>query len=141
VTAADWGLTPVADDPETAGFFAAAAEGRLAAQRCTACGNWQQPPRPRCRECLGTDLTWQDVPGAGTLHTWTVVEHQISPSFPVPYTVILVDVVPEPGVAPLRFLGHLDGRPDLTVDDPMSVVFREHGEVTLPDWRPSATTG
>jgi uncharacterized OB-fold protein len=138
---AEWGLTPVADDPETAGLFAGAAEGRLVAQRCATCGAWQQPPRPRCRACLGTDLTWQDIPGAGTVHSWTVVEHQISPSFPVPYTVVLVDVEPEPGAQPLRFLGHLDGRPEITVGTPMAVVFREHGGVSLPDWVPTSAAG
>jgi len=132
-----WGLTPVADDPETAGLFAAAAAGRLVAQRCRSCGAWQQPPRPRCRTCLGDDLGWADLPGEGSVHTWTVVEHQISPSFPAPYTVVLVDVVPEPGAAPLRFLGHLDGRPALRVGDPVRVVFREHGGVHLPDWVPA----
>jgi uncharacterized protein len=131
---AEWGLTPTVEDPETSGFFAAAAEGRLAAQRCIECGGRQQPPRPRCRACLSTALSWDSLPETGTVHSWTVVEHQINPSFPVPYTVILVDVVPEEGVPALRFLGHLEGRPALSVGAPVRVVFREHGGAHLPDW-------
>jgi uncharacterized OB-fold protein len=131
---ADWGLTPVADDPETAPLFAGAAEGHLMAQHCAECAGWQHPPRPRCVSCRAESDRWDVLPGKGRVHTWTVVEHQISPQFPVPYTVVLVDVVPEPGHRPLRFLGHLDGRPELSAGDPVSVVFRERGGVVLPDW-------
>ncbi len=86
------GIVPTTEDPDTGGFFAAAREGRLVAQCCQACGYVQQPPRHRCVECLSTDLASKDLPSHGTVHSWTVVEHQINSHFPAPYTVLLVDV-------------------------------------------------
>lgn len=141
----DVGLRPVTDDPETAGFFAAAREHRLVIQTCRACSHQQQPPRPRCRSCRGDDLGWADVPGEGTVHTWTVVEHQINPHFPVPYTSVLVDVEPRPGEPTVRFLGYLPGRPQLRVGTAVTVEFIDlGGDVVLPNWAvvdpdPSAT--
>jgi hypothetical protein len=56
-------------------------------------------------------------------------------AFPVPYTVVLVDVVPRPGAEPVRFLGHLDGRPELAVGTPLRAVFVElEDDITLPNW-------
>jgi uncharacterized OB-fold protein len=131
----DIGLRPVLDDPETAGFFAAAREHRLVVQTCGACGNQQQPPRPRCRRCHGDDLGWDDVPLRGVVHTWTVVEHQINPHFPAPYTTILVDVEPRPGETVIRFLGHLPGRPDIAVNSAVRAVFVDLDDITtVPNW-------
>ncbi|MEI2711837.1 MAG: zinc ribbon domain-containing protein [Nocardioides sp.] len=136
---AEVGLRPVTTDPDTRGIFEAAREGRLVVQGCSACGQVQQPPRPVCRACLGTDLTWVDLPGRGVVHTWTVVEHQINPSFPVPYTTILVDVDPGTGQDPVRFLGHLAGRPDLHVGTPVTVEFVDlEDDITIPNWQLAA---
>ena len=132
------GVPPVVDDPETAGFFAAAAERRLVVQRCARCGHRQQPPRPRCTRCRGVELAWSDVRGTGRVHSWTVVEHQVHPSFPAPYTIVLVDVVPEEGADTIRYLGYLPGRPDVAVGDPLRVVFDEIADgVALPNWEPA----
>ena len=132
------GLRPVTDDPETAGFFAAARERRLVVQTCRTCGSQQQPPRPVCRSCHGNDLGWDEVPGVGTVHTWTVVGHQINPHFPVPYTVALIDVEPRPGEPPVRFLAHLDGRPALQVGTPMRLTFIDlDDDITVPNWEPA----
>ena len=131
------GMRPVTDDPETAGFFAAAREHRLVVQTCRSCGNQQQPPRPVCRSCHGADLGWDDIPALGTVHTWTVIEHQINPHFPVPYTTVLVDVEPRPGEPPVRFLAHVDGRPELEIGQPMRLTFIDLGDdVILPNWAP-----
>ncbi|ANY21853.1 Zn-ribbon domain-containing OB-fold protein [Gordonia terrae] len=129
------GLRPVVDDPETGGFFAAAADRRLVVQTCRTCNHQQHPPRPRCRSCHGDDLDWADVPQAGTVHTWTVVEHQINPHYPVPYTSVLVDVEPRPGEPVIRFLGHIAGRPAIHVGDPVRTVFVDLDEsITIPNW-------
>lgn len=129
------GLRPVLDDPETGGFFTAAADRRLVVQTCRSCDHQQHPPRPRCRACHGANLGWADVPRTGTVHTWTVVEHQINPHYPVPYTSILVDVEPRPGKPVIRFLGHVAGRPELRVGAPVRTVFVELDDTTtIPNW-------
>ncbi|GAA4259746.1 Zn-ribbon domain-containing OB-fold protein [Dietzia aurantiaca] len=136
----DVGLRPVTDDPDTAGFFAAAAERRLVVQTCADCGHQQQPPRPRCRSCHGAALGWEDVPHSGTVHTWTVVEHQINPAFPAPYTSVLVDVVPRTGEPPVRYLGYLPGRPALRIGSPVRATFVDFGEgVVVPNWELAET--
>lgn len=133
--AVDTGIVPVTDDPDTSGFFAAAREGRLVAQRCRSCGNLQQPPRHRCVACLETDLGWHELAGRGSVHSWTVVEHQINPNFPAPYTVLLVDVEDPASAAPLRFLGRVVGREEPALGDPVELVFEKVGDAVLPNWR------
>ena len=72
----------------------------------------------------------------GALYAWTVVEHPTHPAYPVPYTVVLVDVDGAPGV---RLVGHLPGRPDLEAGQRMRLRFDETGEgVVLPNWEPTA---
>ncbi|CAM3464742.1 OB-fold domain-containing protein [Nocardioides dubius] len=129
------GIEPVTDDPDTGGFFAAAREGRLVAQECVGCGNLQQPPRHRCVACLSTDLAWHDLPPRGTVHTWTVVEHQINPNFPAPYTVLLVDVEDAASNVPLRFLGRIPGRVEPELGAAVELVFETVGDAVLPNWR------
>jgi uncharacterized OB-fold protein len=46
-------MTPIAE----MGVHAKA--GKLALQRCTACGAVQYPPRELCWRCLGDDLEWR----------------------------------------------------------------------------------
>jgi uncharacterized OB-fold protein len=67
-----------------------------------------------------------------------VVAHQVHPAYPVPYTVVLVDLDALPGT---RLVGHLPGEHDLAVGMPLEVWFDELGEiggrrVVVPQWRP-----
>ena len=52
----------------------------------------------------------------GHLYSWTVAEHQVHPGFPVPYTIVLVELDEVPGV---RLVGHLPDARDLTMGMPM----------------------
>ena len=50
------------------------AAGKLAIQRCAACGDKAVfPPRAICPSCGGTALRWQEASGAGTVYATTVV--------------------------------------------------------------------
>jgi NAD(P)-dependent dehydrogenase (short-subunit alcohol dehydrogenase family)/uncharacterized OB-fold protein len=55
------------------GLSAAAAEGRFALQVCAECGTVQYPPRDACRQCLGSDLPWRDIPANGQLLAETTI--------------------------------------------------------------------
>ena len=69
------------------------------------------------------------------MHSWTVADHQVHPAYPVPYTIVLVDLDDAPGV---RLLGHLPGSPDLHVGMPMQVRFEERPDgATVPNWEPA----
>ena len=65
--------------------------------------------------------------------------HQVHPAYPVPYTVVLVDLDALPGT---RLVGSLDGDQHLAAGMPMEVWFEDVGEadgrrVVLPQWRPA----
>jgi uncharacterized OB-fold protein len=127
-------LLPVTDDRDTGGFFEAARRGELVVRACSSCGTVLHVPRAYCRACGSWDGEWRPVAGTGTLHTWTVVDHQVHPGYPVPYTVVLVDL----DDAPVRLVGHLPGSPDLRDGMAMRVRFDEVGDgVVLPQWEPA----
>jgi uncharacterized OB-fold protein len=122
-------------DADNEAFWAAAKRHELAICRCRACGRAIHLPRGMCPACSATDPVWEVVPGTGSLYSWTTVERQVHPSFPTPYTVVLVAVSEEPSV---RLVSHLPGRPDLKVGMAMVLWFEEleSGHV-LPQWRPA----
>lgn len=128
-------VLPVLDDPETAGFWAAAAEHRLVVRACPGCGRERHLPRAFCSACGTVGESWVDVPPAGRLVSWTVVEHQVHPGYPTPYTVLLVELDGRPGV---RMMGQLPGRPsiELSAGQPMEAWFEHVGDTVLPQWRP-----
>ncbi|HEY2661283.1 MAG TPA: OB-fold domain-containing protein [Caulobacteraceae bacterium] len=126
-------ILPNVADRETQGFFDAAAQGRLVVRACKTCDHAIHPPTEHCPYCGGWDTAWRDAKGTGRLHSWTVVAHQIHPAFPVPFTLVVVELDDAPEV---RLMGRLDGAPDLSEGMPMQVWFEtlEPG-VTLPQWR------
>src|SRR5689334_9616089 len=97
-------LIPVVDDHDTGGFFAAARRDELALRVCDDCDATLHVPTAHCHRCGGWNTSWHEVAGAGTLYTWTVVTHQVHPSYPVPYTVVLVELDERPDA---RLVGHL----------------------------------
>ena len=128
-------LQPVVDDHDTGGFFEAAARGELVVRACANCGTVLHVTRAYCRACGSWDGEWKPAGTTGTLHSFTVADHQVHPAYPVPYTIVLVDLDDVPGV---RLLGNLDGAPDLTIGMPMRVRFDELADgVVLPNWEPT----
>ena len=59
--------------PINEGMWKAAAEGRLSLQRCAGCGAHRYPPTDGCYRCGGLDWYWSDLPGTGTVYTYTWV--------------------------------------------------------------------
>ena len=64
---------PVIDDPDTGGFFSAAARGELALRACTRCDAVLHLPRAYCSHCGSWDTTWRTVAGRGRLYSWNAV--------------------------------------------------------------------
>jgi len=127
-------LIPVTDDHDTGGFFAAARRHELAVRICHDCGTALHVPTAHCHHCGSWDGGWHDAGTTGTLYTWTLVTHQVHPSYPVPYAVVLVELDDLPGV---RLVGHLPGAPTLEAGMPMEVWFETIADdVVLPQWRP-----
>ncbi|WP_426574473.1 Zn-ribbon domain-containing OB-fold protein [Aquihabitans sp. McL0605] len=115
------GIPPAVTD-ETEAFWAAAAEGRLVIDRCTACGTDAFPPRGICRVCRGRVLEPVDVTGPGRIYSLTVNHQRWLPDLEVPFAVVLVEFYDHPGV---RVVGRLRGidPADAAIGDEVEVGF------------------
>lgn len=80
-------------DADSAGFWEATRQGRIALCRCTACGNWLGRPMERCDNC-GGPTAFVDVAGTGTIYSYIVVHNPSVPAFAhlVPYVIVLVEL-------------------------------------------------
>jgi uncharacterized OB-fold protein len=86
-------------DPDTAGYFEAARDGRLLVQRCEVCANTQLYARDRCLRCRGP-LQWVEASGRGAVYSFTVIRQNYQRPFRdwLPYVVALVDLEEGPRV-------------------------------------------
>ena len=124
---------------ETAPWWEAAAQHRLVVQRCTACGATRHPPGPVCPVCRSLEAEWHELPGTGTIYTYTVVRQAFIPSLAdkIPYAVIAVDLDDAGGA---RMVSNVvDVAPhDVTVGMAVEVVWEDMGpELALPRFRPA----
>lgn len=127
-------LVPADDDRDTGGFFEAARRHELVVRMCDGCDAVLHMPRAYCRTCGSWEGRWQPAAGTGSVYSWTVVEHQVHPSYPVPYTVVLVQLDDFPTA---RLVGHLPGTPDLSPGQRMRVWFETlDAGVVVPQWKP-----
>jgi len=120
----------VTDDLDTAGFFAAAARGRLAVCRCARCDTVLHAPVGYCRACGAFDVTWTEVAPTGRVYSYSVVTHQVHPDFPTPYTLLLIELDDLPQV---RLVGRIDGRADVHVGRSVVAEFPPADEAPLAD--------
>ncbi|MEZ0340795.1 Zn-ribbon domain-containing OB-fold protein [Mycobacterium sp. pV006] len=126
--------TPVIDDPDTGGFWAAAQRGVLALQWCDRCAEFVHLPRPQCPRCASAGLRWREVEGSASVYSWTVVRHPVHPAFPVPHTLVLVTLTAHPSI---RLLTRIDGTPPLRAGQHMRFTTRPDATgVLLPQWEP-----
>jgi len=118
-------------------FWAAAARGAFAIQRCSACGSNYFPATDLCSACLGDDLPWVDASGRGEVFSFVVMHHVYHPAFAerVPYVVVDVRLQEGPHV-----ISRVDGiGPEhMYIGLPVTVAF-EHvdDDLELPYFVPS----
>src|ERR1700722_14137263 len=95
---------PFADE-STQPFWDAANEGRLTAPRCTVCGTFVLPPQA---------FEWVDLPGTGTIYTYTVVRHPLAPQLAavVPYVSGVIELDGTQGAGARLLLNITDADPD-----------------------------
>jgi uncharacterized OB-fold protein len=133
------GLAPPTVDPTNAGFWQAAAAGRLDVQRCSACGWHRHPPAEGCFHCGSLDWGWDTLPGTGSVFTYTWVADPIHPAVEdrVPYNVVVVAVDGTTG-APVRIVSNVvDASPgDLEVGTRVTLACEPlTPEIGLPRFR------
>ncbi len=56
--------------PLNEGMWRAAADGRLAVQRCQDCGAHRYPPGDGCYRCASTRWDWDTLPGSGVIYSY-----------------------------------------------------------------------
>jgi uncharacterized OB-fold protein len=126
---------------EELAFFAAAAEGRLAIQRCPECDEAIFFPRTVCPRCRGGTPEWVDAAGTGTVYSFSVVERSALPGFAdeVPYVVALVEL--REGV---RLMANVVNVPPdrVRIGMPVRVTFERRRtevgeELTVPQFEPA----
>jgi uncharacterized protein len=113
-------------DAVTQPFWDAALEGRLLASQCTKCGTYLLPPQPRCFKCLNDSFVWQELPGTGTIYSFTVVRHPLSPALAevVPYVSAVIALDGTQGAGARLLANVIDCDPDtVAIGDRVRVCF------------------
>jgi len=124
-------------DESSQPFFDATLRGELLLQRCSRCGTWMWPYRPRCISCMSGELVWAPSQGTGTLYSYTLVHQLFHPGFAdeIPYNVAMVDLAE--GV---RMITNVVGVADdeLRIGMPLVVTFERISDaLALPKFRPA----
>ena len=105
-------------------FWDAAAQHRLVAPRCAACGTFRMPPTPFCPQCRSQDLDWVDLSGKGIVYSYTVVDRAIFAGMEgsLPYVPAVIELADADGV---RLVTNIVDAPidAIAIDAPVSVVF------------------
>ena len=131
---------PDLTDPLTAPHWAEAAEGRLAMQRCDACGYVRWPAARACPDCLADGGTWATLSGLGRIWSYAVYRTTLHPALAgeCPYAVALVQLEEGP-----MLHARIDGSPDtLGCDQPVFAVFHQAAPgVGIPRFRRRAGDG
>ena len=116
-------------DGTTEGYWRAAADGRLEATVCGACGAVTHYPRPFCPVCWSEEVTPKELSGHATLYSYSVVHANPVPPFAdlVPYVAALVDLEEGP-----RMMTRLvDVHPaDVSIGMALRATFERRGD----DW-------
>ena len=126
---------PPAVTEETEPFWAAAKEGRLVVERCTACEAEAMPPRGICRRCHNRSMEWAEVTGPGVVYSYTV-NHRGQGAYQGSAPFVLAYVELEEGQRVMTNIVEADVA-DLAVGLPVDVVFHDTGDGSaLPRFRP-----
>lgn len=116
-------------DRDTGPFWEAQNRHELRFQRCAACRAVRYPVGPICPHCRSFQFEWVKSSGRGKIYSYTVVHHQAHPAFPVPYTVVLVEMEEGPRIiAQLRQAADAPCR----IGTPVRVEWEDHPRQSLP---------
>jgi uncharacterized protein len=130
-------------DSTTQPFWDAALENRLVAPRCTRCGTFVLTPQPYCFNCQGQEFEWVDLPGTGTIYTYTVVRHPLSPALSevVPYVSGIIELDGTQGAGARMILNITDCDPEtVRVGDKVDIWFEKVSETyAMPRARPQSS--
>jgi uncharacterized OB-fold protein len=128
-------------DASTQPFWTAALEDRLLASQCTTCGTFHLPPPPRCFVCQHATFEWVELPGTGTIYSYTVVRHPLAPALAeaVPYVSAVIDLDGTQGAGARMIANVVDCDPEtVAVGDKVRVTFDKLSDtLALPRFKPA----
>lgn len=131
-------------DATTEPFWEAARQGRLRAPRCTTCGTVHLPPVPLCWVCHRTGTEWIDLPGTGTIYTFTVVRHPLHPDLAeaCPYVSGVIELDGTQGAGARLILNIPGADPDrVAIGDRVRIVFDDDDGMPTPRAEMAGGTG
>ena len=121
-------------DELTLPYWQAAANHELVIQRCSACGNYQHPPRVYCLECHEGELVFEQVSGRATVYSYSAIVESGTPGMEAPYTVIIAELVEQQG---LWILSTCPPDVEVHVGDELELSFEDiTSECSLPQLLP-----
>lgn len=133
-------LTETHADENAQPFWEAAKQDRLVVPRCTSCGTFRLPPGPYCFVCQHRAVEWVELPGVGSVYTFTVVRHPLDPALAqvVPYVSGVVELDGTQGAGARMLVNIVDVDPDaLRIGDRVEIVFDHiNEEMSVPRFRP-----
>ncbi len=135
-------LTETHASEATLPFWDAARQDRLVAPRCTNCGTFRLPPAPFCFVCQHRDVEWVDLPGTGTVYSFTVVRHPLSPMLApaVPYASGIIELDGTQGAGARMLANIVECDVDrLRIGDRVEIVWEHvNDEMSVHRFRPVA---
>lgn len=87
-------LFTLVTDMWTEPFWEAARQRRLVVCRCADCGTTRFPPGPYCPACRSQQVQWPELPGTGTIYSYTIVSRAIVPEMEasIPYVPAVIEL-------------------------------------------------
>lgn len=130
---------PFADET-TQPFWDAALRGKLAGAKCRNCGTVQLQQPPYCFVCQSREFEWGDLPGTGSIYTFTVVRHPLRPQLQetVPYVGAVIELDGTQGAGARIMANVIDCDPDaVRIGDRVEVIFETISDTyAVPRFRP-----
>lgn len=131
---------PFADE-HTQPFWDAALKGKLLGARCTNCGTYRLPPASHCFNCQHLEIEWVELPGTGTIYSFTVVRHPLRPDLPevVPYVSGVIELDGTQGAGARMIANIVDCDPEtVRIGDKVKITFEQVSDtMAQPRFRPS----
>lgn len=131
-------MPPPIDDKISSFYWEGAARGELLVQRCASCESYQFPPSVLCERCTSREVVPVAVSGRGSIYAFTILRQAFLPDFAenLPYAIALVELDDAPGVRLMTNIVEADVD-QLSVGDPLEVVFEPRGDGAVPQFRPA----
>ena len=127
-------------DEMTQPFWDAAKGDRLVCQRCTECATFRMPPSPFCFNCQSREHDFSELPGTGTIYSFTVVRHPLHPDLAdcCPYVSGVVELDGTQGAGARMLVNIIDVDPEsVSIGDKVEIVFEHvNDEMSTPRFRP-----